>query len=164
MSGSIQLLRREADGQVVSDSTVSAGEHYGDVSVLDPLGRRTHEATALTDCVIEHLDRHGFEHLTATQPAIVNALYRIATRRLALTIDVLDDARTLSPIARIGKALGYALDAGDADPLIRCRQEDLAHFLGLSGVTVSKALAELQRRGAVELGYRAIRVTDRAKL
>lgn len=74
------------------------------------------------------------------------------------------DARTLPPIDRIGKALGYAVNANGGEPVMKCRQEDLAQLLGLSGVTVSKALAELQRCGAVELGYRAIRVIDRMRL
>lgn len=164
ISGTVQLLRREADGRVVSDSTVSSGEHYGDVSVLDPGERRTHEAVALTDSVIEHLDRQNFEHLLATQPVIVNALYRIATRRLAVTIELLDDARSLRPIDRISKAIGYAVDASGGDLVVRCRQEEIAQLLGLSGVTVSKGLAELQRRGAIKLGYRMIRVLSRADL
>ncbi|GIJ78676.1 CRP/FNR family transcriptional regulator, anaerobic regulatory protein [Micromonospora phaseoli] len=72
------------------------------------------------------------------------------------------DAATLPAVARVAAWL-HAQDPGDAVAW-RGSQEQLARHLGLSRVTVNRALARLTGDGAVRRTPRGIVVTDRDRL
>ena len=159
IEGAVQLLRRRRDGQIVTDAKIISGQHYGDISAIDHAAR-THEAVALCDTVIDHLDPQAFDQLITTQPRIVLALYRITARRLTVAVGLFDDARRLPPVARVASAILGALDAQGGSGEVPGRQEDIANLLGLSLVTVCKAVNTLAKAGLVEPGYRRISVKN----
>jgi CRP-like cAMP-binding protein len=87
-----------------------------------------------------------------------------ATKRLHDALELLDDFRRL-PLPALTAKLLLSLAPSKHDPaLVECNQADLAFTLGVSRVSVGKALAQLQRAKLLVLGYRTIRITDRAVL
>jgi len=57
------------------------------------------------------------------------------------------------------------LPTAKEDPaLVECNQANLAFTLGVSRVSIGKALAQLQRANLLVLGYRTIKIADRAML
>lgn len=161
-SGQVKLVRRRADGQVVSLGDVGPGQHYGDIVAI--LKRpRTHEATACGPTVVAHVEQDELERLVVDVPAILLALYKIASIRLLLTLDVVDDFRALKPTARLAKLLLMSRDA-DHSGRIECTREGLADLVGISSVTLASALSALNRLGLVSTGYGHVTIEDRAKL
>jgi CRP-like cAMP-binding protein len=57
---------------------------------------------------------------------------------------------------------GLLLDEADERGEVHLSQATIAGLLGASRQSVNEALAELRERGAVETGYRVIRLVDRA--
>jgi len=71
-------------------------------------------------------------------------------------------ATTTTAISRVA---GWLSAAPAGDPIAwRGSQQELAHFLGLSRVTVHRALQALVRAGAVQMARPGIRVLDRGRL
>lgn len=163
VKGAVRLVRRRADGQVIAVLTVKAGQHYGDTSAMNDVPR-THAAVAIGETQVDHFSRSAFDELIRTQPAVVAALYKVASYRLMVSIDLLDDARRLAPELRLAKIVQHSLRATETSERISCRQEDIAQMLGLSSVTVAKALATLTRANVLKTGYRYIEVPDITRL
>jgi len=65
------------DGRVLA--TLGPGEFVGEVALLDDGARRTATVVARTPVVVAYLGRYEFERLTATNPALLEAIE--ATRR-----------------------------------------------------------------------------------
>lgn len=161
VSGQVKLIRRRSNGNLLIETTVNPGQSYGEVtSIL--VGRSTHGAVAAGETVIDHFSPPVYESLL-DQPGILRALYRIATFRLARAVDMLDDMRALPIEGRLAKQLA-AMATGDDPAEVDCLQEDLANILGVSMMTIAKALGVLKKEGLIETGYRRILVPDARRL
>lgn len=162
LSGQVKLVRRRADGQVIGLGDIGVGQHYGDIVAI--LKRpRTHEGTACGPTVVAHLDQDELERLVVKAPGILLALYKIASIRLLLTIDVVDDFRALKPTARLAKLLLMS-NLADGNGRVDCTREGLADLVGVSSVTLASSLGTLSRLGLVSTGYGHVTIEDRAKL
>lgn len=161
IAGKIKLIYPCRDGQEVFAGLIRPGQNFGDAGLLrdEP---RAHRATAIGETVVDHLDRDAF-HALLDRPAIVRALYLIASFRLSLVIDLLDDIRVQTPEVRLAKLIMHMHANGGSDRL-EFLQEDFAGMLGVSNVTLAKSLRQLERRGLVEAGYRHIRISDPHRL
>lgn len=161
--GRVELVSPRSNGREYFVSMINAGQNYGDIAVV---GRksRAHRATAVGETEVDHLSADAFA-LILERPAIVAALYRVAAYRLATVIDFVDDMRALAPELRLAKLL---LQMNQHEPQTGGRidflQEELAGFLGVSTVTLAKALRCLRDDGLIETGYRQITVIDRPGL
>lgn len=162
--GAVKLMRHGPEGQAVLTSIVGEGHHYGDVVALHGVSR-THRAIALGELVIvDHVSQTGFDWIIANEPPMVAALYRITAFRLIQVMDAFDDARRLALPVRLAKTLcNLRADPHDANR-VPCRHEDLAQALGVTTVTVGKALGQLARQGFIATGYRCVIIKDRAQL
>lgn len=157
VAGKIKLTYPCRDGQENFSGLIHTGQNFGDAVLLHS-GRRSHRAVAIGETIIDHLDRQVFEDLL-DHPAILRAFYRVATFRLKVVLDMLDDMRTLTPEVRLAKLIVY-MHASHGSERLDFLQEDFAGMLGVSSVTLAKSLRQLEQRGLVEAGYRHIRVVD----
>jgi CRP-like cAMP-binding protein len=162
ISGKIKLIYPCRDGQETFSGLIHTGQNYGDAALFHGESR-AHRAIAIGETVVDHLDRNAFNQLLE-HPAIVRALYLIASFRLSVALDLLDDMRLLSPEVRLAKLIARMHVAGGGSERLEFLQEDFAGMLGVSTVTLAKSLRQLERRGLVEAGYRHIRVTDPSRL
>ncbi len=160
ISGQVRLTRLQASGTQIFVSSVQPGQHFGDV-LFHGRRRRTHDAWAVGDVLIDHYDEAAYRQLLANHEVLL-ALHRVTAARLSGSMSMAEDLRALSREAHLAKIL-LALRP-DAQGLIVCVQEDLAGLLGTSVMTLSKGLALLKREGLIETGYRSLRIVDRARL
>lgn len=160
--GKIRLVRFRSDGSQSLVTTIRAGQHLADILVLGGFPR-SHTAIAVGPVTIDHFDAAAFAKLIDCNE-VLRALYAITGHRLATAISMVDDLRTLPRTAHLAKLLlGLSVRAG-SDGVVGVVQEDLAGVIGVSAMTLAKALAVLKREGLVETRYRQIRVPDRALL
>ena len=117
--------------------------------------------TANTPVTLLFLPYHEFERL------IENAAY--CKSFALLTVDHYDEAiQALAPLlvsdaqSRVtGRLAQLAIQAGPQRPaVLHVAQNDLAEMCGLARVTVFGVLAQLEKRGLIETGYRRITVLD----
>lgn len=80
VDGTVALFRTLADGRQVFVSAVEVGQNFGDAaSLID--SSRTHHAVAVGNTVIDHISQDNLNCLLNEYPAIVLALYKIASFR-----------------------------------------------------------------------------------
>lgn len=162
IAGQVKLVKRQASGNLLLETTVNPGQSYGDVTHF-LIGRRTHGAMACGDTVVDHFSSEAFETLL-DHPGILRALYRICTYRLSRAVEMLDDVRALPIEGRLAKLLANMIERGSTSGRIECLQEDLANILGVSSMTIAKALSALRNEGLVTTGYRQILIPDVVRL
>ncbi len=118
--------------------------------------------TALTAVAVRLLDRPGFLELLEREPSVRAHVLAHLARDAMAGRQRLVQAATLPAVARVAARL--ILQAGDQRVGWRGSQEELAHLLGVSRVTVNRALARLARAGAIELTASGIVIADRSRL
>lgn len=162
IAGKIKLTHPRRDGTETFSGVIHAGQNYGDAALLHGQPR-PHRAVAVGETQIDHVDRAAFAELLK-HPAIVHAFYLVSSFRLSVTIGLLDDMRMLSPEVRLARLIVRMREADPGSDRIEYLQEDLAGMLGVSTVTLAKALRELVRYDLVRPGYGHIRVGDPLRL
>jgi CRP-like cAMP-binding protein len=110
--------------------------------------------TAASGRLLSH--RRFLRLIDEHEPVRRHVLGRLATDALTLR-HRLADAATLPAVARVARSLMVA-------GVWRGSQDDLARSLGLSRVTVNRALGRLARAKAVQLTSGGVRVADAAEL
>jgi CRP-like cAMP-binding protein len=162
IAGQVKLVKRQPNGSQVLLATVNPGQNYGEVAGYPFIGR-THTSIAVGETVIDDISPTDFQTLLE-HPGILRHLYDIAIYRLGHAVEMLDDMRALRMEARLAKLLLGMIGQKDTSSRIECLQEDLANVLGVSGMTLAKALAVLREAGLVTTGYRQILVPDVSRL
>ena len=158
IEGRVRMIRMRQGGAESFVSQIYPGQHFADILMFDSTPR-THSAIAVGDTIIDHYDAKAFDLIMA-RPDVLAALYRITGVRLGRALSMVDDLRTLPREGHLAKLLLVLAPTADAQGKIACIQEDLAGILGVSPMTLAKALGKLKQARLVETGYRHIRITD----
>lgn len=162
IAGRVKLINPRSDGLEVFSGLIHTGQNYGDAALLHGQVRQ-HRAVAIGETTIDHLESAVFNRLL-DNAAIARAFYIVASFRLSVSLALLDDMRTLAPEVRLARLIiRMHQAAGDCDRL-DFLQEEFAGMLGISTVTLAKALRQLTRHGFIATGYRHIRIIDPGKL
>lgn len=162
-SGAVRFGLMDADGTYIATSLLGTGHCFGEATLF--AGRaRTHDAIAVGDTVIEQIDKARFDRLLDREPDLARALLKATTRRLYSALDFMDDLRRLPLPVRTAKLVALMANSAKQDGSIACNQADLAFTLGVSRVSVGKALGDLQNAGILKLGYGKIDIPSRARL
>lgn len=162
VAGQVKLVKRQPDGRLVLLTTIYPGQNYGEVIGYPFIGR-SHAAIAVGETTIDSISPADFPKLLE-HPGMLRHLYDVAIVKLTRAVEVLDDLRTLRVEGRLAKQLLRMTGAGETASVIECVQEDLASALGISAVTLAKAIGVLREQGLVTTGYRQIVVPDIARL
>lgn len=159
IEGSVSLYRMMSDGSIIFASAVSCGHNYADSASIAG-STRTHRAVAHGKTVVDHYEKAAFEEILEHHPNVVRALYHVSSHRLNMAIEMLDDARILPTRVRLAKTL-LRLEKDSPTPgVVSGKQEQLAHMLGLSTVSIVQNLKLLAAEDLIETGYREIRIPD----
>jgi CRP-like cAMP-binding protein len=141
------VVARAGEGAVIGDIALFRGEPYLQSA------RAVDRVTAL------RLERDRLLPLLIERPVI-------ALRWLVAGLSQLErtQRRVLGLMHRtvLEQVVGLLLDEVDDRGQVHLSQAAIARLLGTSRQSVNEALAELKERGAVETGYRVIRIVDSA--
>ncbi|GAB3739060.1 Crp/Fnr family transcriptional regulator [Microlunatus parietis] len=160
-------------GRVAASRTSAAGRHAR-IRVDDPpvaIDKATALAgtehlytwTTLSHCRIRRLPRRLFLHLVETEPSVALQTARhLATQSNRARGDFLD-AVVHDPLHRTLRRLTELADADGVAALVD-GQQGLADELGLSRVTVNRALQQLVRRGDIRLTRGRVELTRQERL
>ncbi len=127
-------------------------------------------ALAATAVQMLVLPRREFERLVDAEPRWFRPFAQLALTRYGLMVRQLSDTRVLPPEERLRTRLADLVElrrmerAGVGPVVLRISQEELARIVGVSRQTLNALLADLRSEGLVEVGFRAVRIPDPARL
>lgn len=162
VDGKVRFGRFQHDGSFKLLAMLGPGAHYGDVALQRQAF--TQNVYACGRAEIDVIDAAMLETLLRDLPELAVALWRCNTARLNAVLELYDDARTLTVTARLAKVIYVHLGRGALANGVACLQSDLAELLGVSKVSVGKAMRDLEQAGLVQSGYRQIIVPNKSKL
>ncbi len=158
-SGEVELYRGSGATRRVL-SRVGPGSILGDMALF---GGTPHlsSAQAVTRVRVFRLERDRLLGELARNPAVCLRWLVAGMRRLEAT-----QRRVLGLMHKtvLGQVADLLVEEADSRGDINLSQTTLATLLGVSRQSVNEALSRLRDQGAVETGYRHIRVLDRDKL
>ena len=147
------------DGSFVMTSILGAGQAFGQFTLFSGLPR-THDMTAAGPTEIFEIPARKFMKLYDTEPDLSKALLSTSLLRMHLLLELLDAIRRLPMLERTAKVLTIIMQTSDSKERYKCRQSDLAFTLGVSRVSLGKALKQLEKLHLIELGYGEIRISN----
>ncbi|WP_375203933.1 Crp/Fnr family transcriptional regulator [Hyphococcus sp.] len=161
--GAVRFANPGADGSYVTTSILGEGHCFGEATLFARLPR-AYDAIAVGETVIEQITKPRFDRIFDEEPDLARALVIAVTRRLYSVLDFLEDVRRLPLDVRTAKLIAGMERSARHEGVVECNQSDLAFTLGVSRVSIGKALARLQDEGLISLGYGSIEVSDRKSL
>lgn len=154
LEGTVKIHAEQADGSTVILAILGAGELFGEMSVLENIGRSATVVT-LEEATILWMDRMAFEASQQRIPDLNSNLVRIFSRRLRLANAQIQALATLDVFGRVARQLlafaneyGQRQSHGVRIPL-RLTQSDLAGMVGASRVRVNQVLVFYKQQGYI---------------
>lgn len=164
VDGLVQIGIDRADGSRFNLIRLGAGHTFGEMAVIlrQPV---IHDIRAISNVSLIRLERREIEKLMLSNIVFTESLLKVAYLRLQTTLSQFGDSLTASLETRTAKLIYSILNSNEHDgDYIHCRQVDLAHGLGVSRVSIGKALKGLVARNLIELGYSRIEIVSLADL
>jgi len=160
VSGSVRSFISSSAGEERVLAVHRTGDLMGEASFFDGCPRVT-SAMALEDCQILSIDRAQLDAAFQRHPELALPMLQY----LARTVRLLSDHVESSALPALQRVARWLLgQSGLENGPVKATHEGIGQAVGLSRVTVSRALGDLSARGLVELGYRSVAVLDRGGL
>ena len=162
--GRVKVVLVADDGREVILGILGVGEHFGELALIDEQPRSAH-VIAMEESTLLVLRRDDFRRRVEANPAVAWSLLTELSRRLRRADDKIGSLVLLDVPGRIARMLLDTADEGGA-PLIEkpLTHQTIAHIIGASRETVSRAMREFQDSGWISTERRRIRITDRTAL
>lgn len=164
VEGKVKVLRSDEDKEVII-SMLNAGEFFGEISILDGMGRSA-TVSAVENSKIFILQRNEFLELLNNHPEVSISLLRELSIRLR---NATNKIKALSLKDAEGKVATVLIQIADDIGRIKKGvveidnlpyQQELANMAGTSRETVSRTLHSLAKKGMIELEGSKIRILD----
>ncbi len=160
LSGSVKISRTARDGREVTVAMLRAGNFFGEMSLIDGQPRSA-SAAAVQATRLLVLDREHFQRQVLAHPRIVVKLLRELSKRIRAANQSIENLALGSVYDRLFHLLGHL---GRRTPLkdgmgmverIPTHQE-LAEMVGSSRETVTRTLAQMEKKGLITLERRRV--------
>lgn len=158
-SGLVRLGVDNVDGSRFNISVLGSGNSFGELSMFLKQPIR-HDAHAETDLELYRLSACKINQLIEIEPKFSKALLKVAYARFDSMLNYVGDSIRQSIDVRTAKLIIDISKGSNKQNQIVCRQIDLGHALGVSRVTIGKALKGLQDQGLIEIGYGKITISS----
>jgi CRP/FNR family transcriptional regulator len=167
-SGSFRVTREHSDGRAITLATLSAGDIFGELAMLDGEVRSA-SVEALEDGELLALPANEVRALLGRHPEITVKLIAALVRRLRAANERISRQSFQTVPSRVAGVLSQLVAeegprAEDGEVTIRMNQADLAQLAGTSRESVSRFLADLERAGIVRPGRGRVAVLNPGKL
>jgi CRP/FNR family transcriptional regulator, cyclic AMP receptor protein len=163
-SGLVRISVTSSKGREIILSDVGLNEIFGEIAVLDGLGRSA-DATAIADTELLVIDRRDIVDFLAQRPEACLKLLALVCARLRVSDERMLDIADSELAVRLAKTLlrrGIVAEGGSL--AISLSQTDLAAIVSSSREAINRQLSAWQRGGVVEIQERAIFVRREADL
>ena len=165
VSGAVVVATITEAGREVLLTRMEAPNWFGEISVFDRQPR-THDVVADGAVVLVHVPLPGLDAILSAAPVRWRDLGLLASSKLRLMFQTLEEASTLSLAQRLVRRLLLLSEShgGRSDALkqrsLVISQEQLASMLASSRQSVNQVLKDLEHKGLVKIAYGAIEIID----
>ena len=162
-SGTVKISIQDETGREVLIALHRGGDVFGELALFDN-GPRSATVTALTETLVYTLAGDDLFAVMEKNPKALRALLARITRIVRRVTGQIGDFVFLDLESRVAK---YLLDLSEVSPgrrEVEMTQEDLASFVGGTRAAVNRALADLEKLGAIRIGRRHVEILDPEKL
>ncbi len=160
--GRIAIASRSIDGRESVFALMERGELFGEMGLLDGLGRSA-EARALEPSQITEIPYGPVRTIFEEHPNLLWGVVALLAGRLRSMDSALADSVFLDVTGRTAKRL-LDLAGGQDEFLLPVTQEELAGMVGASRERVNKAIASFVRLGWIGQSDRRYAILDREQL
>ena len=162
--GRVKVVLVAEDGREVILGILGSGEYFGELALIDDQPRSAH-VVAMEDSTLLVLRRDDFRKRVEQSPQVAWALLTDLSRRLRRADEKIGSLVLLDVPGRIAGVILDAAEEGGSDVIERpLTHQTIAHVIGASRETVSRAMREFVESGWISTERRRIRVTDKAAL
>ena len=147
------------DGNEKTLNTARRGEIIGEGAFFDKKPRVS-SAKAVTGTEVIMIDKKRLTDIIAKHPTLAFELLEILANRIRLLSSQLDSMTFMQADARIA---GLLLES-EHNGSVAITHEEIANTVGVSRVTVSKALSRFAKAGCISTEYRRILIKSRELL
>jgi CRP-like cAMP-binding protein len=163
-SGRVKVVLLAEDGREVILSLLGVGEYFGELSLIDDQPRSAH-VIAMEESTLLVLRREDFRRRVDASPGVAWVLLQVLSRRLRRADEKIGSLVLLDVPGRIARMLLDAAQEGGSDVIEKpLTHQTIAHVIGASRETVSRAMREFQDFGWVTTERRRIRLLNKAAL
>ena len=155
-AGEVELYRSRPEGDLVV-GRVGPGAVIGDIALFQGTPYIS-SAKAVEPVTAFRLDRSKLLPLLTEHPVIAMRWLVAGLNQLEATQQHVIRLMHRTVVEQVAELI---LDEADRFGEVRLSQTSLANLLGSTRQTVNQALAQLRKAGAIETGYRVIRVVNR---
>ena len=162
--GRVKVVLVADDGREVILGILGVGEHFGELALIDDQPRSAH-VVAMEDSTLLVLRRDDFRRRVEQSPQVAWALLLELSRRLRRADEKIGSLVLLDVPGRIARVILDAAEEGGKEVIEKpLTHQTIAHVIGASRETVSRAMREFVESGWISTERRRIRITDRAAL
>jgi CRP/FNR family cyclic AMP-dependent transcriptional regulator len=162
--GRVKVVLVSEEGREVILGILGVGEHFGELSLIDDEPRSAH-VVAMEESTLLVLRRDDFRRRVEQNPAVAWALLIEMSHRLRRADDKIGSLVLLDVPGRIARVLlDASVESGSDDIEKPLTHQTIAHVIGASRETVSRAMREFVEAGWIATEARRIRIADRAAL
>ncbi len=162
-SGSVQVGRYGVDGRLTLFALIGAGDTFGELAFMGEFPR-TVDAIAGSECRLIRIGQSELQSLMDSDPAVIGLLLKTMALTVQEAFGLIESSRNLSVPQRLAQTLlqlcGDQLDGAE----IIVTQQELADLVGVSRISLGKALTKLHAAAKVDPGYGSVTIRDRAGL
>lgn len=162
-SGSVQIGRYGVGGRLTLFALLGAGDAFGELAFMGEFPR-TVDAIAGSDSVLIRIGERELWSLMDSDAAVTRLLLKTMALTVQESFDLIESSRSLSVPQKLAQALLQLCGDQEDGAEIIVTQQDLADLVGVSRVSLGKALARLQAAGMIEPGYGFVTIRDGAGL
>jgi CRP-like cAMP-binding protein len=166
ISGTVKMSVSSADGRSAIFNLIGAGEIFGEIALLDGLGRSA-DVTANTNCEVFIIDRREFIPFVRSQPALAMKFIELLCTRLRRTSDQVEQIILQNLAGRLASALIRLTEKHKLAPggrTIAITQQEISEMVGMTRESINKQLRVWATRNWVRLEHGAIVVLDAGPL
>ena len=156
LTGAVDLVVESADGRELILARLPAGEHFGEMALVDNNERSATARTSAPSELVAVLSE-TFNRALAERPETSRAIIRALVQRLRTADQKLEAFAYLDVEGRIARVV---LELARAGGVIRLSHEELSHMAATSRQTATRVLGEWEEAGFVTLARRGISVQD----
>ena len=161
--GLVQLGINGIDGSQFNLARLGPGHTFGEPSYFLNCNV-IYDATAESDALLQKLSRANIDHLMTSSLSFSKALMAVSCMRIQTMLSYIGDTLGMPLLARVAKQILSVSEGVDNADIINLRQVDLAHSLGVSRVSIGKALKELSAQELIIIGYGKLEILSRGGL
>jgi CRP/FNR family cyclic AMP-dependent transcriptional regulator len=162
LEGEVKVFLSNEDGREIIINTQGAGEHFGELALLDNAPRSASVMTTMKSN-LGVVSKADFSTVLTRHPELALKLIRELTRRVRLLSDSVKTLALMDVYGRVAKTLLSLAEQKDGQLVIENRptQQDIANRIGASREMVARILKDLQTGNYISIDGKRLTINEK---